>query len=139
MSLEQKAQILEAIMRAPCGVRNLVQILRLRATRSILLLKEMEEEGLVESRDAASSKRGRPKRLVTCTPLGSEFLEAYKRMRMKPLRARRADLDRAVKDALYAQRLVARGHSAFTLFMELNTIVSNIKIHSETRENTGSA
>ena len=135
MSLEQKAQVLEAAALAPCGVRNVVQMLAGKTSRSILLLKAMEEEKLIDLRHAAPSKRGRPKKIVTCTPLGSELLEAYMQMKMKPLRARRTDLERAVKDAQYTERLVASGHSAFELFMELNMIASNTKVSSETPKN----
>jgi predicted transcriptional regulator len=132
MSLEQKAQILEAATLAPCGVRDVVETLTCKTARVVSLLKEMKEEELIELKDAAPSKRGRPKKIITCTPLGFELLEAYRRMKMKPLRARKTDLERAVKDALYAERLVAGGHSAFELFMELNTIASNTKVSSET-------
>ena len=41
---------------------------------------------------------------------------------MKPLRARKADLEHAVSDALYTERLIRNGHSPFELFMELDTI-----------------
>jgi hypothetical protein len=69
-----------------------------------------------------------------CTPLGFEFLSAYSKLKMMPLKARREDLARAAKDVAYANRLVARGHSPFKIFMELNTIARNIKISSETPE-----
>jgi hypothetical protein len=48
------------------------------------------------------------------------------------LQARKEDLEHAVKDALYTQRLVDHGHSPFKLFLELNTIALNIKKSSET-------
>ena len=53
---------------------------------------------------------------------------------MQQLKARKEDLDRAVKQALYIKRLIEYGHSPFELFMELNTIARNIKISSETSE-----
>jgi DNA-binding PadR family transcriptional regulator len=86
----------------------------------------MESEGLVEMRQVSSSGRGRPKKTVVCTGLGVDFLAAYRRLEAKPLRARRADLERAVRDAKYVERLVAAGHSAFGLFMELNMIVRSV-------------
>jgi DNA-binding PadR family transcriptional regulator len=137
MSLEQKAQVLEAAASASCGVRDAVQKLTCKTSSVISLLKEMEQERLIELTKAVYSRRGRPKKIITCTPLGFEFLESYRKVRMKPLRARREDLERAVKDALYAERLVARGHEAFKLFMELNAVAGNIKVYSEASENTG--
>jgi DNA-binding PadR family transcriptional regulator len=139
MSLESKAQVLEAVSSAPCGVRDVVQALTCRTSRVVLLLKEMEEERLIEVQQAPSSKRGRPKKIIRCTLLGFEFLEAYRKMGIMPLRARSADLERAVKDALYAERLVARGHDAFKLFMELNMIARNIEESSKASGNTGRA
>ncbi len=139
MSLEQKAQILETATQKLCGVRDVVQTLSCKASRAILLLREMKEERLIELKQARSLKRGRPKKVIVCTLLGLELLEAYVKAKMKPLRARRTDFERAVKDALYAERLDADGHSTFELFMELNTIAGNIKVSSEITANTGKA
>jgi hypothetical protein len=55
---------------------------------------------------------------------------------MTPLKARKEDLAHAVKDAAYTNRLVARGHSPFKIFMELNMIARNINVSSETSEST---
>ena len=96
----------------------------------------MVDEGLIEIKRVKVSRQGRPKNLIVCTPLGLHFLETYRRLRMKPLRARREDLERAVKDALYAERLVAWGHSPFELLLELNMIVHNIEVSSEAPKST---
>ena len=133
MSLDQRAQVLEAAS-IPCGVREVIQKLRWKNSRVISLLETMEDERLIEFQQIMHSRRGRPKKNVIRTPLGLEFLETYRRLKMKPLRARKADLEHAVKDALYTERLVANGHSPFKLFMELNTIAHNIKISSEAPE-----
>jgi predicted ArsR family transcriptional regulator len=134
MSLDQKAQILEAAESTACSVRDIVHILRCRTSGAISLLKEMEEERLIDLRQIKNSRRGRPKKKIICTSLGSEFVETYRKLKMKPLRARKEDFEHAVKDALYTKRLIASGHSPFRLFMELNTIAHNIKIYSETSE-----
>jgi DNA-binding PadR family transcriptional regulator len=134
MSLTQRAQILEATTSTTDGVRDLVRSLKWKTSNIISLLKKMNEEQLIEFQQATHSKRGRPKKTVICTPLGLEFLETYRKLRMKPLRARKEDLDRAVKDAGYASRLVADGHSPFQVFVELNIIARNIRLSSETPE-----
>jgi len=136
MSLDQKAQVLEAIALTPCGVRDLVHTLGWKTSRVIALLRKMNEEKLIELRQVACSRRGRPKKTIISAPLGSEFLQTYKTLKMKPLRARKEDLDHAVKDALYTKRLVEYGHSPFKLFMELNTIVYNVKVSSKASEIT---
>lgn len=139
LSLDQKAQVLEAAANAECGVRDITQRLTCNTSKVITLLKEMEEEGLIETRPTLCSKRGRPKKVIVHTPLGLELLEAYRKAAMKPLRARKADLKRAVSDAAYAERLVARGLSPFNLFMELNAVARNIEKSSKASETVGRA
>jgi len=133
LSVDEKAQMLNVVAPTEHGVRELIQKLRWKPSRVISLLEQMKDEGLIElqKNSARNSRRGRPKKIMMCTSLGFEFLEAYRGLRMKPLRARREDLEHAVEDALYTERLVANGHSPFKLFMELNTIAHNIKISSE--------
>lgn len=132
MSLDQRAQILEAVVSDPCSVREIIQKIRGKTSYVISLLRTMKQERLIELQQITYSRRGRPKKNITPTSLGFEFLETYRRLKMKPLRARKEDLEHAVKDALYTERLVANGHSPFKLFMELNTFVHNIKVSSET-------
>jgi transcription initiation factor IIE alpha subunit len=133
-SLDQRAQILEIAASTTCGVRDLVQSLKWKTSKVISLLREMNKEKLIDLQQATDSRRGRPKKNITCTLLGFEFLETYRRLKMQPLRARKEDLEHAVKDALYTSRLVANGHSPFQIFMELNTIARNIKVSSQTSE-----
>ena len=139
MFLDQKAQVLEAAANAECGVRDIAQRLTCKTSRVITLLKEMEEERLIETRPASRSRRGRPKKVIVHTPLGLELLEAYRKAAMKPLRARKADLERAVNDAAYAERLAVRGLSPFNLFVELNAIARNIEESSKASETVGRA
>lgn len=91
----------------------------------------MDEEQLIKIQFAASKKKGRPKKYFIPTSLGYEFLDAYKKLNINILRARKQDLNHAAKDAMYANRLVENGHSPFQVFMELNMIASNIKNSSE--------
>jgi hypothetical protein len=123
--------VLEVVAVASCGVRDVIRRVGWKASRVVGLLEQMRDEGLVELRRVASSGRGRPKKSVVCSALGFEFLWAYRRVEAKPLRARRADLKRAVRDALYVERLVAAGHSPFRLFMELNMIVRSVSESGE--------
>lgn len=131
MALDQRAQILTAVASATCGIRDLAQTLKWKTANAVSLLKKMNEEQLVDFQQAPHSKRGRPKKSVICTPLGFEFLATYNKLKMTPLKARKKDLERATKDAAYASRLVANGHSPFKIFMELNMIARNITVSSE--------
>jgi DNA-binding PadR family transcriptional regulator len=94
----------------------------------------MNNEKLITLQKAADSRKGRPKKYVTCTALGFEFLKTYRRLKMQSLRGRKEDFEHATKDALYAGRLVERGHSPFQIFMELNSIARNLKVSSQTFE-----
>jgi DNA-binding PadR family transcriptional regulator len=132
MSLDQRAQVLEAAALTASGVRDLIRTLKWKTSNIISLLRKMNEEQLIEFKQAAGSNRGRPKRNVTLTPLGFEFLETYRKLRIKPLKARKEDLYHAARDAAYVSRLIANGHSPFQVFMELNAIARNIKVSSQT-------
>ena len=134
MSSDQRAQVLEAATSTATGVRDLAKTLRWKTSNVVGLLRKMREEQLIEFKQVAGSKRGRPRKSVTCTSLGLEFLETYRKLRTKPLRARKEDLNHAARDAAYASRLVANGHSPFQIFMELNTIARNIEVYSQTSE-----
>jgi len=131
LALDERARVLGLVASASCGVRDVIRLLGWKASRVVSLLARMENEGLVEMRREVSSGRGRPKKTIVPTGLGLEFLEAYRRVEAKPLRGRKTDLERAKRDALYVERLVASGHSAFGLFMELNTIVRSISESEE--------
>ena len=134
MSLDQRARILETAVSTTCGVRDLVQTLKWKTSKVVSLLREMNKEKLIDLQQVKYSRRGRPKKNIICTPLGFEFLETYRKLKIKPLRARKEDLERAARDASYTSRLAANGHSPFQIFMELNTIAHNIKVSSETSE-----
>ena len=130
MSLEQRARILE-ITNSHLGVREIAHLLKMKTSNVISLLKRMDEEQLIKIQVAASPKKGRPKKCIITTSLGYEFLDAYKKLNINILRARKQDLNHAAKDAMYANRLVENGHSSFQVFLELNMIASNIKNSSE--------
>ncbi len=134
MSLDMKGQVLEAACSATCGVRDLVHLMKWKTSSVVNLLKVMSNESLIDLQPLQQPKRGRPKTVVVCTPLGLEFLEKYRRLKMMPLKARKEDLARAVKDAEFARRLVERGQLPFKVFMELNTIARNIEVSSQTPE-----
>jgi len=136
MSLEQRAKILEIAIHTQSnrGVREIVHLLRLKTSNVISMLRKMSEEQLIEIQREKAQKRGKPKNNITATPLGKEFLETYQRLKNKPLKARKADLRHAARDAHYARRLADNGHSTFQVFMELNMIASNINQSSKNNQ-----
>lgn len=134
MSLEQRAKILEITTSKTCGVRDIIQLLEMKTSNITSLLKKMEEEQLITTQFAKKKKKGRPKKCIITTSLGHEFLETYKKLNLNILKSRKTDLNHAAKDAEYAKRLAETGHSPFQIFLELNTIASNIKNSSENHQ-----
>jgi len=134
MSLEQKSQILQVAASGACGIRDLAHKLRWKTSTVVSLARKMNEEKLIEFQTVKHEGRGRPKKSIAYTPLGLDFLKNYRKLDMTPLKATKADLEHAAKDASYTQRLVENGHSPFELFMELNSIVRNIRNSSETHQ-----
>lgn len=123
MSVESKTLLLDAIRRESLGVRDAVKAFKRRPETTISLIREMEEEGLIETSLQGTRKKGRPKKLLKPTLLGVDYLVAYQRLRSKALRANRNDLAKARRDAEYVNRLVARGVDPIQAFMELNEVV----------------
>lgn len=123
MSVEIKAQLLGTIQKEPLGVREMAQRFRKRPETIISLLREMEDEGLLEMSSRRTRKKGRPKRMLKPTALGEEYLETFRRLMMKTLRTNRNDLMKAKRDAEYVNRLIARGKDPYRAFMELNDLV----------------
>jgi len=131
LSVDHRAKILEAVTSCSCGVKEVIRKVKgRRASDTLSLVKEMNQERLIELKQT-KSRRGRPKTRIFPTSLGIDFLESYLRLKAKPLRSRKQDLERAKRDAKYAERLVANGHDPFKLLLELNTIANNIKESAE--------
>jgi len=123
MGIDDKAMVLRAVGSSPCSIRSLMEVLHWKTSRALGLIREMGEEGFIELREEKGNKRGRPRKMTRVTPLGEEFLKDYKKLEGKRLRARKTDLQRAVRDAQYVDRLVETGHDTFKLFLELNDLV----------------
>ena len=123
MFIEVKFGILNAVRMKPQGVRALVDSAPIRNRKALLLIRTMEAQGLVASEEIRTTRRGRPLKAVSITPLGQEFLKVYERLNIIPRRSTNDDLRRAKEKAAYVTRLVSRGKDPFRAFMELNSIV----------------
>ena len=123
MSLEVEAQVLSIVKKYPVGVRELSKIMRRRTQTVVSTIKMMNAAGLVDVRPEETRRRGRPRQIVKATMLGDDYLEAYNRLRIMPMRSNRNDLVKARRDAEYVNRLVARGIEPYDAFLELNSLV----------------
>jgi DNA-binding PadR family transcriptional regulator len=128
MSVEKRVEILRILRGAPMGVREIVSTLSRRTGDVIHLVQEIERQGLVRV-ERGPKGRGRPKRLMAVSELGLDYIAAYERLELRPLRGRREDLARGAEEGLHAKRLHSRGFSPFRLMLELNEFVRDIDGH----------
>ena len=123
MSIEIRAQLLDTIRKERLGIREIAKRFRKRPQAIISLIKEMENEGLLETYSDETRSRGRPKKMLKQTVLGEDYLETFRRLKLKTLRANKNDLLKAKKDAEYVNRLIVRGKNPYQTFTELNDLV----------------
>jgi DNA-binding PadR family transcriptional regulator len=123
MSIEVEAQVLFIVKKDPVGVRELSKIMRRRTQAVVLMIRRMTAAGLVDVRPEETRRRGRPRQVISATVLGDDYLEAFKRLKIKPLRSNRNDLAKAKRDAEYVNRLIVRGKEPYDAFLELNSLV----------------
>jgi len=123
MSIEVEAQILFIVKKDPVGVRELSKIMRKQTQAVVSTIKRMSAAGLLDVKPEETRRRGRPRQIISATMLGDDYLEAFNRLKIKPLRSNRNDLEKAKRDAEYVNRLVARGKEPYDAFLELNSLV----------------
>jgi len=128
MSVEKRVEILRILRGGPMGVREILGTLSRRAGDVIHLIQELETQGLIRA-ERRPKGRGRPKRLMGVSELGLDYIAAYERLELRPLRGRREDLTRGAEEGLHAKRIYARGFSPFKLMLELNDFVRDIDGH----------
>ena len=128
MSVEKRVEILRTLRGGPMGVREILGTLSRRAGDVINLIQELETQGLIRA-ERGPKGRGRPKRLMAVSELGLDYVSAYERLELRPLRGRREDLARGAEEGLHAKRIYSRGHSPFRLMLELNDFVRDIDGH----------
>lgn len=128
MSVEKRVEILRTLRGGPMGVREILGVLSRRAGDVINSIQELERQGLIRAARGPKG-RGRPKRLMEVSELGLDYIAAYERLELRPLRGRREDLIRGAEEGLHARRLQSRGFSTFRLMLELNDFVRDIDGH----------
>jgi len=125
--LDEEAAVLKTISSNPCGVRELVERLHWKTERVISLLKTMENEGLIEFHENITPNRGRPKKLIVASILGSEFLETLEKCQRKAIQINHNDVRSAVHQANLAKKLEEYRVSPFQRFWELSSIAFKIR------------
>ena len=123
MSVEDESSLLSIVREGPLGVRELAKKMRRKTQSVVSLIKKMVASGLVEMRPERTSRRGRPRQVISMTALGEDYLKTFNELRIKPLRSSKSDLMRAKRDAEYVNRLIDRGKDPYKAFIELNSIV----------------
>jgi len=125
--LDDRAAIIKVINANPYGVRELVEKLHWKAERVISLLKTMQEQGLIEFHENITPNRGRPKKLIVASTLGSEFLETFERCQRKAIQINPNDIKSAIYQADLAKKLEGYHVSPFQRFWELTSIALRVR------------
>src|SRR5208337_2041783 len=85
-------------------------------------LKELKERSLLLPEILRSKSVGRPRQLLTTTPLGKRFLSEYKSLNDLSLRSNDNDIRKALHQAELARRLVENGVYPYARFQEINEL-----------------
>jgi predicted transcriptional regulator len=104
--------------------------------KMIETLNELCSRSLVQLRIEKGESKGRPKHLVTTTPLGRQFVHEYERLLNLRLQSRDPDIKKAIYQAELAQRLRDRGISPYARFQEINELARNIARTSQAKQST---
>jgi predicted transcriptional regulator len=133
---EGAVKILSLCSGATLSVSEIVSKAGGNHEKMIETMNELCSRGLVQLRTEKTESRGRPKHLVTTTPLGRQFVVEYERLLNLRLRIRDSDIKKALHQADLAQRLRDRGISTYSRFQEINELARNIARTSQAKQNT---
>jgi predicted transcriptional regulator len=133
--LEQRAiTILSLCNGTTLSVCQIVRKTKGNHEKTIEVLNELYSRSLVQLRIEKGEGRGRPKHLVTTTPLGQQFLNEYKRLLNLRLQSRDPDIKKALYQAELARRFGDQGISAYARFQEINKLARNIARTSQAKQ-----
>jgi predicted transcriptional regulator len=104
--------------------------------KTIETINELCTRSLLQLQIERVKSRGRPKHLVTTTPLGRQFVDEYDRLLNLRLFSSASDIKKALHQSDLAQRLRDRGISPYARFQEINELARNIARTSQTKQNT---
>lgn len=133
--IEQRAvKILSLCNGSTLSVSEIVSKAGGNHEKMIETMNELYSRSLVQLRIEKGEGRGRPKHLVTTTPLGRQFVDEYERLLNLRLQSRDSDIKKALHQAELAQRLRDRGISPYARFQEINELARNIARTSQAKQ-----
>jgi DNA-binding PadR family transcriptional regulator len=133
--LDSEMRLLELCSRRQLGVREILTNLGGSHTGNMHLIKELERSGSLEL-IRSQNGRGRPKRIVTLSPLGIAMLDKLRSINEMMIKMNSNDMHTAVEQLRLRNRIVDSGLDPYERFMEMNEIVLNIRNSAELRANT---
>ena len=135
LSVDQRAlKILSICSDSALSVSEIVLETGGNHEKTIKVLNDLRSGALVETQKEKEQGRGRPKHLVTTTPLGRRFIADYQRLLNLPLKSREPDIKKALHQAELTQKLIASGISPYARFQELNELARNIARTSKAKQ-----
>jgi DNA-binding PadR family transcriptional regulator len=119
-------RLLELCSKRQLGIREVLSILGGSHTGKMRLIKELERYGVLELNQSPSG-RGRPKKLVTVSPLGVMLLENLRAINGLMIKMNDNDIRSALEQSRLRNRIVDSGIDPYERFIELNEIALNIR------------
>lgn len=119
-------RLLELCSKRQLGIREVLSVLGGSHTSKTRLIKELERFGILELKQSPNG-RGRPKKLVTLSPLGIMLLENLHAINGMMIKMNDNDIRSALEQLRLRNRIIDSGIDPYERFIEMNEIALNIR------------
>jgi DNA-binding MarR family transcriptional regulator len=123
-------QLLELCSKKQLGIREILSILGGSRTSKLRLIKELERSGSLELTQCPNG-RGRPKKIVTLSPLGIMMLENLKSINDMMIKMNENDMLTVLEQLRLRNKIIDSGIDPYERFIEMNEIALNIRNSAE--------
>jgi DNA-binding PadR family transcriptional regulator len=131
---DPEMQLLELCSRRQLGVREILRVLGGSHTGNMRLIQELHRSGSLELVRSPKG-RGRPKKIVTLSPLGVAILDKLRSIHKMMIKMNSNDIHTAVEQLRLRNRIIDSGVDPYERFIEMNEIALNIRHSAESSAN----
>ena len=124
--IDRTAIVLTYCSETALSVSELVRKAGGNHEKTIALIMNLEERGLLLQEIFRGQGRGRPRHLLRPTALGEQFVQKYRQLLSLPLRSNDNDIKKALYQADLVKKLVDQKISPYARFQEINKLARNI-------------
>lgn len=133
--IDRELSLLSAANESPLNIVELRRVLRWRTESLQRYVQSLTDQGLLRVKKD-SSGRGRPRNIVTTTPLGVYFLRKISELDRLRLKLTDADIRKTMRQANRTQELAELGRSPYETFWELTELAWNLRHAKEDPQDT---